>query len=131
MRLVTLTIAAVVLAGVLGSEALADHGSHGSARHYGASIRTHHGHHGYHSYRGHHGYHGYHGYHGQHGYSGRHGAYYRSPYGHLPYGYPVIVRPHAYGYRTIPHSGIHGVYNPYPLNRFYYQGRNFGLGVRF
>ena len=128
MRRATLTMTAVLLAGFLASEAVADHGSHGLARHYGAGITT-----ARHGYPGHSGYRGPHGYHGYHGAPGRHGAYYRPPYGHLPYGYPVIVRPPACGYRAIPYPAIYGArrYDPYSSGSFYYQGRNLGIGVRF
>ena len=127
MKLAIMILATAVTAGFLASDALAQHGRHGSARHYRAAVS----HHGYHGHGAHTAYRSVHGY---HGYPNRHGVYYRPSYGHLPYGHPpVIVRPPACGYAPVPY---YGTYNAYryrhdSVNSFYYRQGNIGIGIRF
>jgi hypothetical protein len=131
MQKLTLGFAAVVMASFLAGDALAEHShgrdglSHGAyisaVAHHGRSAHSRHGSYysgrhgsyyrpglGYPAYRGYPGYHGHHGYHGYHP--------------------RVIVTPPACGYPR-----VHGVYRPYypPVNSFYYNGRNFGIGINF
>ncbi len=135
MRMATLGLAAVVLAGFLASDVMAQRHYSGHGGHHGDRVSSA-AHHGRSAYAGHHGSHhrsayghGYHGYHGSghHGYG--HG--YRRGYGYdgyRSYRAPVIVTPPACGYPP-----VHGVYRPnyHSLNTFYYRGRNFGIGVSF
>jgi hypothetical protein len=127
MQKITLGLAAIVLAGFVASDAMAERPHAGPGLSHGAHITTvaHRGHasHGrYHSSRhssyyrpgysrSHHGHHGYHRYHTYHGYRP-----------------PVIVTPPACGYPP-----VHRVYPPFypPVNSFYYRGRNFGIGISF
>ena len=123
MQKVTLGLAAVVLAGFVASDAMAERFHAGSGLSHGAQITTV-AHRGHSAYRGHgrydhHRYDSYYrpGHSRYPGYHGRHG-----------YGRPVIVTPPACGYPP-----VHRVYPPFypPVNSFYYRGRNFGIGLSF